>query len=233
MPVMPRIKNSKNYHERKSIPGRERIRELRSVIDGQEIERQRLSRELHDGIGQSLIAIKLKLESLSYLPERGIKEQLTSIKTQVDLIIDEIRQITTNLMPAVLDEFGLVIAVRNLCDDIRQHAGIRIDFEFKGEAETLNRTLKTYIYRIVQEAIHNIVKHSAASEAYLKLIRDDDYITLLIHDNGKGFLPAGPDVNNGHGLQNMQERVKLMHGKMEIQSGIGKGTRIEIKIPVF
>ena len=210
-----------------------RISHILSVIDGQELERQRLSRELHDGIGQSMVAIKMKLESLSYIPENEIKTQLDVIKRQFDLIIDEIRRITTDLMPPVLEEFGLVIALFNLCEDTGRHSSVKIRFEHNVRTDEWNKKIQTYLYRIVQEALNNIIKHSNADQAYIKLLNDNDFIYLSIQDNGKGFKPHDSGSQGGHGLHNMQERIKLLGGFIDLKSAAGKGTLIQIQVPRY
>jgi signal transduction histidine kinase len=211
----------------------ERIGRLRSVLDAEESERQRLSREIHDGIGQSLIALKLRLESLMYIDGPSIKENINILKDQFDGTVDEIRRISNNLMPSVLEAFGITIALRNLCDDTMEHTGINIRFETSGDLETINTKTTTYIFRIAQEAINNIIKHSGAKEVGMTLVRNHEIITFEIRDDGRGF-----DVNNvaferGNGLHNMNERVALMEGAIEILSTPNKGTRILIRIPVI
>lgn len=208
------------------------ISNIVSVIDGQELERQRLSRELHDGIGQSLIAIKMKLDSLTYMPEKEIKENLESIKVQFDHIIDEIRRITTDLMPPVLDEFGLVIALFNLCEDSSRASGIKVKFEHRVRTDLWNKKIQTHLYRIFQEAIHNIVKHSGAKQGYLRLTSHGEDIYLSIQDDGIGFRPKIPIKHGGHGLHNIHERVNLLNGSIDIKSAPGKGTLIQIKVPL-
>jgi len=203
-----------------------------SVIDGQELERQRLSRELHDGIGQSLIAIKMKLESLTYMPEKEIKENLEGIKIQFDHIIDEIRRITTDLMPPVLDEFGLVIALFNLCEDTSRASRIKIKFEHRVRTDLWSKKIQTHLYRIFQEAIHNIVKHSEAKQGYLRLTSNGQDIYLSIQDDGIGFLQKVPGQHGGHGLHNIHERVNLLKGNIDIKSAPGKGTLIQIQVPL-
>lgn len=204
-----------------------------SVIDGQETERQRLSRELHDGIGQSLIAVKMRLDSLTYMPEKEIKENLEDIKTQFDHIIDEIRRITTDLMPPVLDEFGLVIALFNLCEDSSRASGIKVKFEHRVRTDLWNKKIQTHLYRIFQEAIHNIVKHSGAKQGYLRLTSQGEDIYLSIQDDGIGFRPSFSIRHGGHGLHNIHERVNLLNGTIDIKSAPGKGTLIQIKVPLI
>ena len=211
----------------------ERIGRIRSVIDGEESERQRLSRELHDGIGQSLIALKLRLESLLYIENDKIRENIIILKDQVDGTVDEIRRISNNLMPSVLEVFGITLAMKNLCTETGEHSGINIIFECHGDLEVMNTKLKTYIYRIGQEAFTNIVKHSAATEVKLHLSRNNDVITLQISDNGKGFIPEKAAMERGNGLYNMRERVTLLQGTFNIRSVINEGTEIIINLPVF
>ncbi|HTX89203.1 MAG TPA: sensor histidine kinase [Bacteroidales bacterium] len=230
---MADAKNSKNSGEKQNPRRRESSRELRSLIDGQEIERQRLSRELHDGIGQSLIAIRMQLDSLSFMEEQEIKDSLDKIQGRFDRIIDEIRRISTDLAPAVLDEFGIVIALRNLCLDTGENARLKIHFEFSGEAGNLGKKVATYLYRIVQEALHNIVKHAQAGEVWVRLDREKERIRLTVRDDGKGFDVKRYPSDSGHGLQNIRDRVKLLQGKLELESGTGKGTLVSVLIPLF
>jgi len=211
----------------------ERIGRLRSVIDAEENERQRLSREIHDGIGQSLIALKLRLEGLLYIDPIEVKANINILKDQFDGTVDEIRRISNNLMPAVLEAFGITIALRNLCDETEGHAGIRVHFETSGDLESINTKIKTYLFRIAQEALNNIIRHSGAKEVEMKLSRIDDFVNFTIHDNGNGFDVNKVAFEKGNGLHNMRERVALLEGKIEIRSGHNQGTEIMIQIPVF
>ncbi len=211
----------------------ERIGRLRSVFDGEEIERQRLSRELHDGIGQYLIALKLRLESLLYSDNSRIKENIQDLKDMFDNTIDEIRRISNNLTPAVLEAFGITIALRNLCQESGEHTGITFHFNSSGKLEDIHTNLKTYLFRISQEAINNIVKHSGATSVEILLTRELSSVTLSIRDNGKGFDTKKASIGEGNGLHNMRERVDMLHGTIDINSFIEKGTTIKVVIPVF
>jgi len=211
----------------------ERSVRMRSVIDGEESERQRLSRELHDGIGQSLVALKLRLESLLYTEDARIKENIIVLKDQFDGTVDEIRRISNNLMPSVLEVFGITIALKNLCTETGEHSGIKVVFDCQGEPETMHIKLKTYLYRISQEAMNNIVKHSGATESELRLFRDENHVTLQINDNGKGFVFEEAAMERGNGLYNMNERATLLHGTFNITSSINNGTNITVRLPIF
>ena len=211
----------------------ERTGRLRSVIDAEEKERQRLSREIHDGIGQSLVAHKLRLESLLYMNDPEIKDQIRVLKDQFNITIDEIRRISNNLMPSVLEVFGITLALKNICDETEEHGDVEILFQTTGEMEDINTKTKTYLYRIAQEALNNILKHSGAKEVTFTLSRSKDILTFILRDDGKGFDVEDAATGKGNGLHNMRERVALMQGTINIQSSAGEGTTIIINVPVF
>ena len=209
----------------------ERSGRLRSVIDAEEKERQRLSREIHDGIGQSLIAHKLRLESLLYMNDPEIKDQIRILKDQFNVTIDEVRRISNNLMPSVLEVFGITLALKNLCEETEEHGLLEILFQTTGELEEINTKTKTYLYRIAQEALNNILKHSGAKEVTFTVSRSKDMITFILRDDGKGFDVGDAAYEKGNGLHNMRERVALLHGTINILSSAGEGTTIIINVP--
>ncbi len=224
---------SRQIREKTSELQRERFGSMRSVIDGEEMERQRLSRELHDGIGQLLIAIKLRLEGLLYQDGKDIKNSIQELKKYFDQIIDEVRRISNNLMPSVLEAFGLAIAFRNLFTDTEELSGLRIHFEAKGDFDNLDKKVKTYIYRLTQEALSNIVKHAEAREVWVNLNREGELLSLMIRDDGKGFSPENAGKAGGNGIHNMRERVSLLDGRIEIRSEARQGTTIKVTIPII
>ncbi|MCK9421162.1 MAG: sensor histidine kinase [Bacteroidales bacterium] len=211
---------------------KERFGRMRSVIDGEEMERQRLSRELHDGIGQLLIAIKLRLESLLYQDGKEIKNSIQELKKYFDQIIDEVRRISNNLLPSVLEAFSIPIAFRNLFSETEEHSGLHIHFEAKGNFDDLDKKTKTYLYRLTQEAISNIVKHAEASMVNVTLVREKEALTLIIHDDGKGFSVEKAGKEGGNGIHNMRVRASLLQGQIEIRSVRGEGTTITLKVPI-
>lgn len=209
----------------------ERKRQVKSVIDGQEKERQRLSRELHDGLGQNLVAIKLKLESISAEQAGSLNGTLNQVKHMFSHTIDEIRRISNNLMPAALKEFSLAVVLRNLCTEIESNSGISIGLTIGVLPESLDQVLKTYIYRIVQEALTNTVKHSGANKVLISIFSDFSNLHLQIEDNGVGF-NTSKQSDNGNGLYNMKERAMLLGGKINIISSKGKGVKIIAEFPL-
>lgn len=212
----------------------ERVKSLGSLIDGQETERQRLSRELHDSLGQLLIGLKLKYESCINQSsfKNSSKEKFEELGSLFDKTIEETRRISNNLMPAALSEFGLVSAIRNICNQMNETSQIHIQFSVQGSNNLLNQKSKTYIFRIAQEALTNIVKHAQAKNASVQLSFDEKYCNLKIEDDGIGFDTALNRKENSNGLNNIYDRVKLLSGKYDIQSQNNKGTRIIVEIPI-
>ncbi len=225
------IRDIKDRKEAQKALNREREKRLSSFIDGQEGERERLSRELHDGLGQALIAMKMQLESIK--PDDVVKtsEKVKRVKSFVINTIEDVRRMSNNLMPAVLSNFGLVDAISHLTKLIKSSTEIEINFDHNNVSKDISSKISTYLYRIIQEALNNAVKHSGASEINIMLIQEDLKLRLLIEDNGKGF-----DHNKlraaGNGLYNMRERVNLLHGTIDITPSPGAGVVINIKIPL-
>jgi len=209
----------------------EKLRRLRSVIDGQDQERNRLSRELHDGIGQSLIAVKLQLENTETLNYSMMRAGIDSAKNMIDLTIEDVRRVCNALMPAALDEFGIVSTLRSLCSELGALAGFNATLENEGSFERISKKSQVYIYRIAQEALHNIAKHARATQVNMKLIRINNIVTLEVSDNGKGFIFDPVSFAQRNGLQNMRERTNLLQGEFIINSKPGSGTTIKVSIP--
>jgi len=209
----------------------ERTKRLRSVINGQELERQRLSRELHDGLGQVLIALKLKLENVGSSEDSNAQKILHEVKHTFNTTIDEVRRISNDLMPAVLQEFGLPTALRNLLETVKEDKKLKVNLKVNGNFDDLDKTTKTYLYRIAQEAVSNAVKHSGATAIDINLGKREDAISMSIEDNGCGFDSNSVVVVRGNGLLNMRERAGLLRGRLEIGPGLSGGTRVALSIP--
>jgi len=210
----------------------EKSKQMISFIDGQEIERQRLSRELHDGLGQSLIAIKLRLESITHVDMSKIRYVLALVKDLFDKTIDDIRRMSNDLMPVVLNDFGLETAIRTLCENMEDAARIEVSFSAENIPQKMGKKAMTYIYRIIQESLNNTVKHSCADKAEVELKTDNSNICLMIRDNGVGFNVKTAHSGNGSGLYNIHERVNILNGTIQIISAPEKGTTIIINIPL-
>ncbi len=205
---------------------------LRSLIDGQEKERQRLSRDLHDGLGQSLIAIKLQLENYCETASKGDNEKMGKIKAYFEQTIEDIRRMSNDLAPSVLNEFGLTNALKNLCRGFSQSASIPVEFKSTGSTQQLPKKSRIYIYRICQEALTNAIKHAQAKHIEVKLDFEENTIKLEIKDDGCGFDMENSDHKHGNGLNNLMERAQILNGFLQIISSPGHGTRIRFECKI-
>lgn len=210
----------------------EKYNRLRSTIDGQDIERQRLSRELHDGIGQSLIAVRLHLGALEGGKCSSEESKIKNVIGLTDGVIDEVRAISNALMPPTLTEFGLTPAIKQLCNTLNESTGMAIDFSGEIPGERLNRKSRLYIFRIVQELLNNAARHSNADRLVFNADIEDDILRIEISDNGQGFDLDSPCAKSGHGLNNIRERADLIKAMLLVESEKGHGTRITLKYPL-
>jgi len=210
----------------------EKNQRIRALFEGQEIERKRIAKEMHDSIGQMLAIVKL---SISILPDLTKKEQIKKIDNIDNLlgsVIEDVRRIYEDLFPRVLQEFGLRITLENLCDQIQDITNIKTNFEFVGKEKDIEDYLANSIYRIAQEAINNIIKYADATEIRIRLSFFTNKLELTIEDNGKGFDISDHDNMKSHGLINMKERSEVLNGVFEIQTEQKKGTKINVNIPL-
>ncbi len=207
----------------------ERASRISSVIDGQEMERQHLSREMHDGVGQALSAIRLRLELASRSDAEKTGFIVSQTQTLVDQTIEDVRAICRSLTPPALKEFGPITSIRRLAEDVSQHAGLRLNFVVTGNL--LNPGIKsgTYLYRIAQEAINNVVKHAKAQTLSINITPDEKNIEFSCKDDGQGFDVL--TMPSGNGILNMKERAQLIDGFFSLTSVPGEGTSIIVKIP--
>ena len=209
------------------------------LINTQEAERGRLSRELHDEIGQALTAIKINLETLKReIPKDSTpvtQECLAETDTLTDNILDQIHQISLDLRPSILDDLGLVPTLNWYVKRFAQRMNIRVEFAPPGLKQRLDPELETVIYRIVQEALTNVAKHADARKVRLSLEQGEALVSVTIEDDGKGFDPEAvgqkTPENSGAGLLGIRERIMLLGGTSEIQSGTDRGTRITLRLP--
>lgn len=208
----------------------ERTKRISALYDGQEFERHRISRDLHDGLAQQLIAIKMTLENLISRKELADENKINELKFQVNSSIDELRKISYNLAPAGLLDFSLEIALENLCRQIQKNTEIQIEFSAYGEFAYLDERTKIYLYRIVQEALNNAIKHAEATQIHVQLTDTQPNLVLMIEDNGKGFDYNSGNFGLGKGLFNMHERSVLLNGTFDVETFPGEGTTIRLKV---
>ncbi|MCF8230690.1 MAG: sensor histidine kinase [Bacteroidales bacterium] len=196
-------------------------------------ERKRISRDIHDSLGQYLGLCKLQVSQLKDGSTYGQNKQQQSVDKSIDMIdqsITELRNIIHNLSPAVLHEKGLSEAVRELTERIEQNHDLHINLERMGMTTNLDYLTENTLYRVVQEILNNILKHSGADMVDMQMIRNEDDLTIMIEDNGSGFNPES--VTTSRGLNNIYTRVENMDGKVYIDSKIQRGTIITVIVPL-
>jgi signal transduction histidine kinase len=212
----------------------EKARLAKRLFQVEEEERRRISRELHDEAGQSLLLARLDLEMLERSAPSGWegREKLAATRGVIEHTIVEIRRILAALSPAVLEQLGLAAAVRQLTTRLRSLCPAAIDLRINLRGR-LERDVQAMVYRLVQECYQNIARHSEASHVKVYLRSTDSILGLRIEDNGVGFDPDAAVVQkNSFGLAGMRERVILMGGRFEIRSESGAGTAISIRLPL-
>jgi signal transduction histidine kinase len=207
----------------------ERQRRFTALIDGQEMERGRISRELHDSLGQYLLAVKIKLEELQSIKASIPMEKILEIKELILNTIEETKLISNNLMPVMIEELGIQAALENLCRDLEATGKIRVEYVSHGIPSKLDLKFQTYIYRITQEALSNVIKHAKATEVNVQLLGNSEQITLVVQDDGIGFDVSQLSISKGNGLSNIRERTGILNGSLDIQSG-HEGTTLHIRI---
>jgi signal transduction histidine kinase len=214
----------------------QRLDLVRRIVGTQEEERRRISRELHDQLGQLLTALRLRLEGLKQQPDlanttqnmQELIETTKHLEAEIDFLAWELR-------PSMLDDLGLGATIENYAREWSEHIGIAVTTHVQGlGGQRLSWLLETNLYRIAQEALNNISKHSEATKVEIILETRQDQTVLIVEDNGRGFVPEEKPSAKGRGigLVGIRERVKLMNGTLEIESSDGKGTTLFARIPV-
>ena len=203
---------------------------LRRVVAAQELERRRLARELHDETGQALTSILLGLRSLEdFVDSDDERAAVADIRRLTVDTLQSVRRLAVELRPKALDDFGLEAALERLRGTFREQTGLALDFVARLGDEQLSPEVATALYRIVQEALTNVVKHAQADAVSILLTRKNGRVGLVIEDDGRGFDPASPA--EGFGLQGMRERVELLGGSLQIESRSGAGTTVAVEVP--
>ena len=204
------------------------------LLETQEGERKRLSRELHDNLNQQLASLVLDVSGLkSSLPEsrKSIQRSLHELKKRIAGISDDVDRMARQLHPAALEQFGLGATLKSECTALSKRTGIRLTFRCQTPPRELSTEVQLCLYRLAQECLNNIGRHAKASRASVTLKGISKGICLAIKDSGVGFDPSVLPRER-LGLRNMMERVRLLHGTFTVDSAIGRGTRIEARIPV-
>ena len=221
-----------SFHLQEQLPSHQ-------ILSAHEQERKEISRELHDEIGQSLTGINITLATLSIEASantRGLNRKIARTQRLVERSMESVHRFARQLRPPVLDDLGLIPALHSHLDEFAKRVGIRIRFSAIAEAERLDSEKRTVVYRVVQEALTNVAKHSQATLARVRITRQlDGVICLEIHDNGKSFRVQRAKFGKGKkrlGLLGMRERVEMVGGRFTVESAPGRGTTIQAQIPL-
>jgi PAS domain S-box-containing protein len=212
---------------------------LRQVLTAQEEERKRIARELHDEMGQSMLLILQGMDSLSYGTMKQLSEldetELEKLRTVVLQALANLRRLTRDLRPQILDDLGLVAAVEWLAEDVERQCGIETSVRVTGEQQEVGPEVQLLLFRIVQEALTNVRKHSAAQTARVVLAFGEGIVRATVEDDGQGFSAGDLSELAGAGklgILGMSERARLVGGSITLASEPGRGTRVVAELPV-
>jgi signal transduction histidine kinase len=211
------------------LSGRVARDSLRRVVAGQELERRRLARELHDETGQALTSILLGLRALEdFVDADDERAAVADLRRLAVETLQDVRRLAVELRPKALDDFGLEAALERLTDNFAEQTGLVVDFVPRLGGEQLPAEVATALYRIVQEGLTNVAKHAQARTVSVLLTRKNGRVALVIEDDGRGFDPDSPA--DGFGLQGMRERVDLLGGLLQVESRAGAGTTLAVEV---
>jgi PAS domain S-box-containing protein len=205
------------------------------LIQAQEEAQMQLARDLHDDLSQSLALLSVELEMFGQSPaaERGqINRRMEEFSAQVKRLSADVHRISHELHPAKLEQLGLVAAVRGFCKEFALAHEIAIEFADRSVPRAVPEETALCLYRIAQEALHNVVKHSGGTAARVELTMEGSELRLAIADDGVGFDPQTMRANGSLGLVSMSERARFVHGLLSVESQAGKGTKIEVRVPI-
>lgn len=209
-----------------------------SIINGQEKERKRVAAEIHDGIGQMLTSLRMKMELIE-TKNPNLNGEVSHVNDLLKTIINETKRICSDLMPSVLEDFGLSSAIRELLKQCKEVVPeVEFELEERLAPDNLPREVEMGVFRILQEALNNVTKHSKATKVFIQIDNNADYLNLIVEDNGKGFyfdensLMSKEFILKSNGLRNMKERAELLGGNLTITSEPGKGTILQLELPI-
>jgi signal transduction histidine kinase len=228
-----RIERQSRGRYREILQARGELERLSArLIAAHEEERRSISRELHDEVGQTLSAVLVDAANLAKrIPEEDAvaHRYLDSIRSHADSSVNSIRDIALLLRPSMLDDLGLIPALEWQAREISRRGNVKVKVAAENVPDLLNDSVRTCVYRLVQEALHNVSRHSEASHATVTVRRNGNSLMLAVEDDGKGF---DPTRTRGLGLLGMEERVKQLGGRLHVQSQAGKGTILQAELPL-
>jgi len=201
------------------------------VLEAEEIERKRIARDLHDGLGGLLSGVKLSFSNIKgnmIIPSKNVKS-FDNALDMLDTSIKELRRVAHNMMPEGLVKFGLKDALADFCESLNASLSMKVKFQFFGEFKRIEQKVEIGAYRIVQELMNNAVKHAEADELMVQMVQEPTRLCLIVQDNGKGFNTNAVKQGNGIGLSSVKTRIDALNGRIDIHSEIGKGSEFTIE----
>lgn len=219
-----------NVQRLKELEDQYQINNLQSMIEGQEIERERIARDLHDSLGGLLSAVKLQFDSVQTKNEEiGELKEYTTANKMLDLAVEEVRSISQNLQPGSLSRMGLIPALRDLFNRFDGDTYPDVDFQTYDVPEKIDNMIALSIYRIIQELYYNTIKHAQATEVLLQINRDGDELIIQFEDDGIGYDPENLK-RKGMGLENIRSRIQYLKGDMEVDAMPDEGTSVLLNL---
>jgi PAS domain S-box-containing protein len=214
----------------------ERVRELAGrLISAQEEERRRIARDLHDDLNQKVAALAIRLSNVKQqLPatESRLIDEVDQLQVSTIALVNDIRALSHEIHPAILEQAGLVPALTSLAAELMRLEAFDLQLILPDTPDPIPREIAVGIYRITQESIRNVLRHAGTRRATLELAIEDDVVTLVIRDHGRGFNTVRDRENVGLGLISIKERVHLLNGRLEVKSRVGRGTRLCVRVPL-
>lgn len=227
------LKQSEMLHRQKlsEIESERKLFAAQSVMKGQEEERRRLARDLHDGVGGLLSGVKLSLSTMKgnvFLSEKNA-QSVSTIIDQLDQSISELRRVSHNMMPEVLFKYGLNEALENYCESMNRFGKFKLQLQAFGMEKRMEQSIEIVIYRMVQELLNNVIKHADAKTVLIQIVRKGGRFTLTVEDDGKGFDAGKIKGKSGAGLANVQARAEYLNGSVDVHSVPNEGTSITVE----
>jgi two-component system, NarL family, sensor kinase len=217
--------------ELQTLESKQELAVSNALLEGEEVERKRLARDLHDGLGSMLSGIKLYMSKLSIDTVQNSPVIIENVNNQLDNSIKELRHIAQNMMPESLLKLGLEASLKDLCLKFNSN-NLAVEFQYYPESNQILESKQIIIYRIVQELIHNVVKHAKASQILVSCSQSDSMFLITVEDNGVGFDSKKSNLFDGMGLKNIKNRVEFMKGKLDIDSQSQKGSVFNIELNI-
>jgi two-component system sensor histidine kinase UhpB len=200
------------------------------ALAAQEAERSRIARGLHDEVGQVLTAVLLELNALAPSLGDGRQQDLAETKTTVRRALEEVRRISRELRPEILEELGLVSALTELSSAFGRRTGLRVERDFDQALPPLSEEAELALYRVAQESLTNVARHAAAETASIALERGPDSVVLTVRDDGRGFFDGAPPERLG-GIRGMRERALLVGGELAVKPSPAGGVEVRFEVP--